>query len=833
VIGAERFLQEIRVTAHLQHPHILPLFDSGEADSFLFYVMPYLEGESLRERLTREKQLPVDEAIEITRAAATALDYAHRHKVIHRDIKPENILVEDGQTVVADFGIELAVTAAGGDRLTETGLSLGTPQYMSPEQATADRELDGRSDIYSLACVLYEMLTGDPPHTGNTVQAIIAKVLTDQPRRLCLCRPSVPAHVEAAVHQALAKLPADRFATAAHFAEALTRPEVPAPLQEPTVPFPGRAPAARPARRLAATGGAIAIGVALILGGVSLDRWLGRARSSGTMVARLQVPLPGQQLAGIAGADLALSRDGTQLGIVTTGETGRGLNVRSLDQLALHLLPGTNGVINPFFSPDGRWVAFWRTSSNRLEKLPITGGEPVIIAAFRDQQVSQGGSWDASGLIVLSRPEGLVALAATGGEPRQITKAGTGETHAWPEVLPGARAVVFTVMSGPAASQSARLAAADLATGKVTLLDLSGMSPHYVTPGYLLYATPDGSLQLVPFDAAHVRVTGAPVSLVQGIVVKSSGAAGYTASGGQVLAYVAGSSRVRLILADRSGGLQTLTPELREYNSPRFSPDGHRVALHIGQLYPSDVWVLNLVSGTLSRLTFGGTNMYPAWLPDGRRLSFVSDREGPIQQLYSILIDGSGSAERVLSTANPIWEEAWSPDAQSLVYRASSPTTGRDIWYRSLRSDTTTQPVAATPFDERMPALSFDGRWVAYVSDESGRDEVYVRPVPPRGGGRWQVSADGGSQPVWARDGRELFYIHSGGLVAASVVLTPTFRVDTRRTLFTGGFLFGANQHANYDVSPDGNRFVMVASAPGEEPRVVVVLNWLQELRHR
>ena len=221
VIGAERFLQEIKVTAHLQHPHILPLFDSGEADGFLFYVMPFIEGESLRDRLSREKQMPVEEAVEITRAVASALDYAHRHKLIHRDIKPENILLHDGQPVVADFGITLAVSVAGGHRITQTGLSLGTPQYMSPEQATADRELDGRTDIYSLGCVLYEMLAGDPPHTGTTVQAVIAKVLTDVPRSVRLSRPSVPAHVEAAVHQALEKLPADRFATATQFAEAL------------------------------------------------------------------------------------------------------------------------------------------------------------------------------------------------------------------------------------------------------------------------------------------------------------------------------------------------------------------------------------------------------------------------------------------------------------------------------------------------------------------------------------------------------------------------------------------------------------------------------------
>ena len=231
VVGAERFLHEIKLTANLQHPHILALHDSGEADGLVFYVMPFVEGESLRDKLNREKQLSVEETIEITKGVASALDYAHRHDVIHRDIKPENILLQDGQPVVADFGIALAVSAASGTRLTETGLSLGTPHYMSPEQAMGDRELDARSDVYSLACVTYEMLVGEPPHTGPTAQAIVAKLLTEKPQHISLYRDTVAAHIDAAVQKALAKLPADRFDTAAHFAEAVSTPTAaPAPV---------------------------------------------------------------------------------------------------------------------------------------------------------------------------------------------------------------------------------------------------------------------------------------------------------------------------------------------------------------------------------------------------------------------------------------------------------------------------------------------------------------------------------------------------------------------------------------------------------------------------
>jgi serine/threonine-protein kinase len=834
VIGAERFLQEIRVTAHLQHPHILPLFDSGEADSFLFYVMPYLEGESLRERLTREKQLPVDEAIEITREAASALDYAHRHKVIHRDIKPENILLEDGQTVVADFGIALAVTEAGGNRLTETGLSLGTPQYMSPEQATADRELDARSDIYSLACVLYEMLTGEPPYTGNTVQAIIAKVLTDQPRRLCLSRSSVPAHVETAVHRALAKLPADRFATALQFADALTRPAAVPASAAPATLVAGPA-AAPPLRRPWQYGFLAGVAALALLTGVLVDRRLGRTPTPHAPVTRLQVALPaGEQLATYNGGDVTLSPDGSQLGIVTVGERGRQIYLRALDELEARPFgsAATGGLVSPFFSPDGRWMAYYQPNGNRLLKSPVTGGRPTPIGQI--PAYAQGGSWGENDQIVVGSAAGLVALPASGGVPRPMTRADPGESHSWPEVLPGGKAVIFTIMSGPLASRNARLAVAELASGKTTVLDLAGTYPRYAAPGYLLYVTADASLQAVPFDAVRFRVTGTPVALAQGVLVLNSGAADFTVAGGRVLVYVLGSARRRLMLVDRSGAAHLLTEQQEEYTSPAFSPDGLRVALQIGNLYPSDIWVVTLGSRTMSRITLGGLNMYPAWSPNGRRLLFTSDRVGHVQRLYTTAADGSGGAQLLFSGKGPVWEGTWLPDGRSLVYRDAAPNTNRDIWYRPQRGDTTPQPVATTTFDERMPAVSPDGHWVAYVSDESGRDEVYVRPLPPQGGGRWQVSPDGGTQPVWARSARELFYIHGTNLFVASIRTTPTFSVGDRRLLVTGDvFQMGQNQHTNFDVSPDGGRFVMVGSGSGESPRIVAVVNWLEELKAR
>ncbi|MFQ5809285.1 MAG: protein kinase, partial [Armatimonadota bacterium] len=431
VIGAERFLNEIKVTANLQHPHILPLHDSGEADTFLYYVMPYVEGETLREKIDREKQLGVTEAIEVTRSVAAALDYAHRQNVIHRDIKPENILIHDGQALVADFGIALAVSQAGGTRLTETGLSVGTPHYMSPEQAMGDRELDARSDVYSLGAVLYEMLAGDPPYTGSTAQAIVAKVITEKAPPVTVHRDTVPPHVAAAIQKALSKLPADRFHSAAEFADALTKPgavpTVPRDVPAEAVPAPARAiaipiPSARAVLPWALL--AVAAGVAV---------WALLRPPPHAQVARFQVGMPEDAglLTATNGRTIALSPDG---GTIVYVGPSRQLFARRLDQLAVRPLPGTRGAHTPFFSPDGAWVGFYASPS--LKRVALAGGPPLTIA---NAPTMRGASWGTDDYIVFapSIATGLMRVAAAGGPVDTLTRPdqGRGETsHRWPRV---------------------------------------------------------------------------------------------------------------------------------------------------------------------------------------------------------------------------------------------------------------------------------------------------------------------------------------------------------------------------------------------------------------
>ena len=434
VVGAERFLAEIKTTANLTHPHILPLHDSGEADGFLFYVMPYVEGESLREKLEREKQLPVDAAVRIATDVAEALDYAHRHGVIHRDIKPGNVLIHDGQPMISDFGIALAVSVGGGNRLTETGLSLGTPHYMSPEQATGDQHVGPTTDIYALGCVLYEMLIGEPPYTGSTPQAILGKILVGEPESVSTQRRSVPANVDAAITTALEKLPADCFPTAEDFAAALTA----AGYRVPVEPYREEAPSPRRSPALVRS---LAVALAVVAT-LALWAWLRPTRPM--PISRYSVALPGGEALFGDRSRLTVSPDGSRLVYRGEGELDGQLWVRDLDQLHARRLSGTDNATAPFFSPDGSRVGFYAQGEWRVASLG--GGPPIPVT---NQGVGGfGGSWGSDGYLYL---DGLVRVAEDGGSPEMVTMVDRGQgelAHRWPEALPGGRGVVFSLIRG-------------------------------------------------------------------------------------------------------------------------------------------------------------------------------------------------------------------------------------------------------------------------------------------------------------------------------------------------------------------------------------------------
>jgi serine/threonine-protein kinase len=835
VIGAERFLAEIKTTAALQHPHILPLFDSGQVavghdggdgpQHFLFYVMPFVEGESLRDRLSREKQLPVEDAVRIAAESASALDYAHRHGVIHRDIKPENILLHDGQALVADFGIALAVSAAGGSRMTETGMSLGTPHYMSPEQAMGEREITAKSDVYALGCVTYEMLVGEPPFTGPTAQAVVARVVTEEPRSISLQRKTVPPHVNAAVIKALSKLPADRFTSAAAFAEALTSPGMAPRI---TTSIAGTPPS--PARSL---GPAASLAVAALLGllvGVAGGRWIGSSGPAGSVLRFSINTASDQSLSGAPVGTIALAPDGSALVYVGLTPRGPQLFLRRLADLAATPISGTDGGLTPFLSPDGRWIAFFTGQGGVLKKAPVSGGASQIVQA--NSENLQAATWlDNETFLVTGSDGSLNRLNGDGSLTRIASPdAKAGETSILPvDVFPGGHAVLALGQSG--GSNFLRALAIDLASGKRKML-LDGVAGVEYDANCLVWVQPDGNLLAAPFDTKRQELTGSAVTIAQGVRVPVGGSAQFTVSHHGSLAYVP-EIPFDLALVDRTGRWQALADIKRRFHSPRFSPDGRQVAMDFSQQGSRDVWLLDLRQRALTRLTFDNTGHDPIWTPEGRRIAYLHTSNGNIG-IFERNVDGSGGSDSVLVGQSNLTAGTITRDGKTMVVVATGEKGDFDLDTLSLTGTRSLQPLMNSAFNEAWPALSPDGRWLAYQSDESGQPEVYVRGF--RGvGGKYIISQSGGSEPAWSRDGRELFYrgvtAQGTSLIAAALQISPEFRVLSRTPLFDVEPYEGASPHANYDVAPDGKGFVMVHQ--GQLSQIIVVQNWQDEVRQR
>ena len=831
VLGVERFLAEIKVTANLQHPNLLPLVDSGAADGLLFDVMPFVEGESLRARLDREKQLPIEEAVRIALAVASALDYAHRHGVIHRDLKPENILLHDGQPVIADFGIALAVSNAGGARVTQTGLSLGTPQYMSPEQASGDRAIDARSDIYSLAAVTYEMIAGEAPHSGNTAQAIIAKLMTAVPLPLSTLRQSAPVHVEIAVAKALAKLPADRYSTARGFADALEGKGISLGTHAMGARI-GSAPAASVARHPAVI--ALAA-VAVVAAGVAAYQWSVAHRSSEGQTVRFTVPLASTMLAGgvVGGANLAVSADGNTIAFVAPSEIGSSrIFIRRLDDIEPRPLPGTDDAQLPFFSPDGQWVGFY--SNGSLSKVSIGGGAPVPIA--EGVGASPGGIfWSARGLVVASLTNELRTFAVTGGPARTLAAPDSSQGDQYfttPVQLPGGESAVFAVQTTGGIART-RLAVVSLTTGEITRLDILGLAPLGYADGVLLYVTFAGAVFGVPFDVAKKAITGDPVSLGVTVVVRPGGVPEAALSPAGTFVFQSGTVSGQVGFVDLSGRFTPVLTEPRAYSYPRLSPDGKRIAVSIATGgRGNDVWVYDIASATLTRLTTEGTaNERAEWSHDGTRVLFRTDR-GARSAIWWQPVDGSGPATALVSSAREdFYEGVVSPDGRRIVYQVDNAGMSQaDVWQRAISGDTTPQPISASNFIEAQARISPDGKWVAFVTDASGAGQVVVQPFPGPGA-RVQISAAGGTEPVWSRDGRRIFYRDGRRFVAATYSASPAFTVTGRAPLFADEYIFAVSPHANYDVTTDGTRLLVIRNT--EEAKMVVAHNWLPELRAR
>jgi len=838
VLGGERFLIEIRTTARLQHPHILPLLDSGDAGGLLYYVMPVVAGETLRARLERERQLPIAEVVRIASEVASALDYAHRQAVIHRDIKPENIPLHDGHALVADFGIALAVQTAGGQRMTQTGLSLGTPQYMSPEQAMGDRAIDARSDIYALGAVTYEMLTGEPPFTGPTAQAIVAKVMTESPVEPMTRRGTIPPHVQDAVLTALEKLPADRFAGAAEFAAALTG-ETSAPRRR--VP---RTPAKSASRAPVIVLGTLAFGAS------ALAAWaLLRPATSQTLVAspvyESAIVLPdstpmayiGSGSLGVGTPAFAVSPDGATL--VFAGQSGATtqLYVRPLDGSAISTLPGTEGAYAPFFSPDGQSVGFF--SGGTLKRTTAKGGATVALA---DLVLPYGGVWLADGRILVVAEEGdsLVAIPAGGGAPVGVGAAQRRLRGVFPEPLPGDSAVLMSTADSHLAVVStidghAELLGpyvgipADSVTEKTELF--SGTNPRYVS-GQILYHSLDGAVMAFPFDLRSHRARGRPVPVLSGVRLESIWGAGQLAvTRDGTLIYARGENgRLNtLVWRDDRGHVDTLKAFGRgDYGYMDLSADGLRLLIRVctsqGTCAPQALSLREGVRVSLPEYITSLTTGALGWWDRGQKVydhrrrrsndsawtTFIYPPENPehADSLTGIqVVDVAADGGILYARGDSLYVAHAAAELTSSGARHGYQPPEPDAWGLQLRKG---------------------GDWVAYTarSKQAGEYVVFMaRTQPPFE--HYRASPRGGEEPVWSPAG-DLVYREGNRWMSVTPPSQPGAMPGVAKFLFSGPYLNVLGR--SHDIAPDGRHLLIAGPKDVTTTTLTMVTNWVSRL---
>ena len=833
VIGGDRFLAEIKVTANLQHPHILGLIDSGAADGLLYYVMPYVSGESLRNRLARDKQLPIDDALRLAREVASALDYAHRQGVVHRDIKPENILLQDGSALVADFGIALAVQQAGGSRMTQTGMSLGTPAYMSPEQAMGERDIGARSDVYALGAMTYEMLTGEPPFTGLNSQAIVAKVLTETPPPLRPKRPTVPPAVEHAVLTALQKLPADRFGSAKDFADALDGKG------SGTYAATTRLPAHPPTRLTRLSRPVTLAASALLLTAAGLAGWhLHRqpaAHVSRQRVVLWQYPRGRLLAAGISqlATQSAMAPDGSSI-VYTDSLNGvyQLLRKRRSERDA-ERIPGTEGAVAPFFSPDGKWIGYV-TVDGRLRKVGVEGGGSITIAENLNT-IQMAATWLDDGTIVYAGGETseLLRVSGEGGTATPVA-ADSGQRRNLPLVLspiPGSHGILLTGCPGNCAIES-NVYVLDFAADSSRLLVPNAAGAWYSATGHLLYTDRAGGLYAAGFDPVKMVMTTPARPVIEDVapttlVLSRTGTALYSVGGDKP-------NRSELVWVARDGSTEPVDTAWRgNFDYPALSPDGRALAVSVRD-GPTHIWIWR-ADGTRQKLTQEGTvNWRPSWSPDGRSIAFISNKRGGGSQdaydAFRMPVDGSAQPELLLRHTFGLWEAELSRDGQWLVVRADEAVGSSNIYGRRLAGDTTLLPLVMDPSVSMQAALSPDGHWLAYSANPTGRMEIYVAPFPSMKSTRL-VSTGGGSEPRWAHSGKELFFKSGGKLMAVDVLPGEAFTFGTPHALFPLTGYLAARNRPEYDVAPDDRRFLMIRVPGASNEELVYVENWFTELR--
>ena len=837
-----RFQREAEVLASLNHPNIANIYDLEEENGSRYLVLELVEGETLADRIERGP-IPVGEALAIARQICEALEVAHEKGIVHRDLKPANIKVRpDGTVKVLDFGLAKALdrpSVSNVDTMdmptisahpTEGGLILGTAAYMSPEQARA-RSVDTRTDIWAFGCVLYEMLVGTRPFEGEGVSDTLARVIEREPDWARLPARLLPA-LRTFLKRCLNKDPRERVQSIGDVRLALEG-------AFETALVPTTAPVVTSWRRAVLVGAAAIVAAGAIA--VSLT-WMAM-RQPAPRVSRLQIASPGSAEASVGYNDreLAITPDGSKL--IYSGNQGTQIFVRALDSLT-PVAVYTGRPLGLFTSPDGQWIGF-TDGNGTLKKVAVAGG-PAVTLATLDGAASSGATWAPDDTIILASENvatGLQRVSASGGSVEVLTRPdpAQGEAdHLWPEILPDGRSVLFTITARTGGLDAARVAILDLQTRKRQVLLRGGTHAHYLPSGHLIYGQ-GGALRAVAFDLASRQVRGTPLTVVPDVVTSSNGGIDAVVSRDGTLAYLsvgggAGPPRT-LMWVDRMGNETPIGAPPHPYFLPAVSPDGTRVAVFSND-EEEDIWLWDFVRTTFTRLTAApGRDVVQVWTPDSRRLIFSSERSGG-RNLFWQAADGSGAVERLTESPNTQYPMAVSPDGRQLIFSENTPQTDIDLMVLELDGTRRVTPLLQSRFAERNGTISPDGHWLAYEANDSGRFEIYVRPYPDVNRTLSPVSTNGGTQPIWARSGQELFYVSpTGALMRVGVARGSSWSatkpsVVVKEGYFTNLVWWGRS----YDVSPDGSKFLMIKEGgPGgttSPPSFVVVQHWFAELKH-
>jgi serine/threonine-protein kinase len=844
----ERFLREAQAAAALNHPNITHIYSIEESKEQNFIAMEYIDGKTLQDLLEAKggSPIPIEKTINYTIQIAMGLQDAHEKGIIHRDLKSANIMITKKDIVkIMDFGLAKLMNRS---MLTQEGTTMGTIAFMSPEQARGD-EVDNRSDIWSIGVSLYEMICGRLPFKGDYDQAVIYSIMNEDPEPLTGLRSGVPMELERIVNKAMAKIPDERYQ---HINEMLVDLKMLSKnLSNSAKIFPATndiSPGSHKSHRQNILPWSIS-GLTAAIAFTFWFLWQGTLSTESRVMRFVHTVPPGLIIEDTKfyGSALAISPDGQQMVYSATDSShNTQLYRRQIDQLESTPLIGTEGAGNPFFSPDGKWVGFF--AGGRLKKVSLTGGTPVTIC---EAQAVYGASWDSDNNIIFSPTftSGLLKVSAVGGTPKAIThlESEKGElSHRWPEILPDGKSVLFTIDTGMDADLK-QIAVFSQTEGNRRIVVKEGTNAKYASAGYITFLRA-GMLMAVPFDIEKLETTGSEFKIIDGIKFSGAGGGQYSFSRNGILVWISDPGQFpfisedlspvsfrkvtesSLMWIDRMGEKQRLQSPPDGYWAPSISPDGRRLALTINL----DIFILEIDRGALTRFTFEGRNHLPIWTPDGQHLTFSSARNGH-PNLFWKMADGSGTAEQLITSKQHQDPGSWTPDGKILAYAELHPDSNWDILILNVGNNFQSAPFLQTPFNEYNPMISPNGQWIAYSSDESGRSEVYVKPFPI-GRGKWQISTNGGREPLWARSGQEIFYREGGNIMAVAVETESSFVIGRPKLLVEEEYNtremapFGS---PNYDVSPDG-RFLMIKPEPGRpSTQINFVLNWFEELKNQ